>query len=451
VRIYFFDSDKLPTIFPSVTLTKDSWDDFGRKTTFKAIYWQSGDVPMELGTIKLLKKGQARGSTEVPRKIDEPLGEEYCSLGQNLEYYEKLRNLGRKVYRPILTFLRDVAYDPTILAEFEDDRGFKDSLLRSTAAESALGIAPSFFRRLRDTSSADTPQLKFKTQVGGTGFAISFDFKGEAELPGRLNVVIGYNGTGKTQLLANLAMAAATTSSSKDAPDVGKRYGRFLDEKPSFGAVIAISYSAFDTFDLPGQNAAQRKRVAQEGEWLGYTYCGLRDLAQSTGTKPDRLKSFSQLAEDFEQAIEALSTKNRFELFLEMVTPIGLEPSLQRIGMLRMASKDVVYWAELFAGMSSGHKIVLNIVAHLAAYLQRGSLVLIDEPEAHLHPPLLAALMKSLRVGLSRRDSYAIIATHSPVILQETPAKFVRIVRRLGDSTSVSQPKRETFGENIGI
>jgi predicted ATP-binding protein involved in virulence len=77
--------------------------------------------------------------------------------------------------------------------------------------------------------------------------------------------------------------------------------------------------------------------------------------------------------------------------------------------------------------------------------------VLIDEPEAHLHPPLLAALLKSIRKGLETQDSYAVIATHSPVAIQETPARFVRILKRFGESTSVKTPSSETFGENIGI
>ena len=94
---------------------------------------------------------------------------------------------------------------------------------------------------------------------------------------------------------------------------------------------------------------------------------------------------------------------------------------------------------------------MLSVAAHLAAYLQKQSLVIFDEPEAHLHPPLLAALLKCIRIALDRQYSYAVVATHSPVVLQETPAKFVRIMRRLGNSTSISTPSNETFGENIGI
>jgi hypothetical protein len=106
---------------------------------------------------------------------------------------------------------------------------------------------------------------------------------------------------------------------------------------------------------------------------------------------------------------------------------------------------------EIFYDLSSGQKIVLSIAAHLAAYLQKRSLVIFDEPEAHLHPPLLAAVLKSLRIALDIQDSYCILATHSPVALQETPARFVQVLRRFGESRSVVKPVSETFGENIGI
>ena len=107
---------------------------------------------------------------------------------------------------------------------------------------------------------------------------MSFDFIGDPRLPGRVNTVIGYNGTGKTQLLANLGMVASTSATSKSAAKIQSKYGEFIDSAHSFGAVIAISYSAFDTFEVPGENAEQRKRVSQESELLGYVYCGYEIL-----------------------------------------------------------------------------------------------------------------------------------------------------------------------------
>jgi predicted ATP-dependent endonuclease of OLD family len=76
---------------------------------------------------------------------------------------------------------------------------------------------------------------------------------------------------------------------------------------------------------------------------------------------------------------------------------------------------------------------------------------LFDEPEMHLHPPLAAALMHAVRLILEESNAVCIVATHSPVILQETMAQHVRVVQRVGEDLQVKQPKLETFGENIGI
>jgi predicted ATPase len=338
-----------------------------------------------------------------------------------------------------------------IRAGFEDERGFKDSLLRSNAAVSALEIAPSLFSSQSGRESGPGLQLHVKTSVGGTPFVASFDFGGDSRLPGRVNVLIGYNGTGKTQLLANLAMIAATSATSKETKKIERSYGNFIESKHSFGAVVTISYSAFDTFEVPGVNAAQRKRVAKEGELLGYIYCGLRDLESLQSSRRSRLKSFSDLANEFEKAISAIERRKLLPSFVKILAPLALEPSIQRLGILAKLDKNAEEWREIFCTLSSGHKIALSIAAHLSAYLQKPALVLFDEPEAHLHPPLLAAILRSLRVALDLQESYCILATHSPVVLQETPARFVRVLRRFGDSTSIVSPVSETFGENIGI
>ncbi len=78
-------------------------------------------------------------------------------------------------------------------------------------------------------------------------------------------------------------------------------------------------------------------------------------------------------------------------------------------------------------------------------------MVTFDEPEAHLHPPLMAALMHSVRIVLTEVNALCVVATHSPVLLQETLARHVRRVSRIGGSLEVKTPQLETFGENVGI
>ena len=75
---------------------------------------------------------------------------------------------------------------------------------------------------------------------------------------------------------------------------------------------------------------------------------------------------------------------------------------------------------------------------------------MLDEPESHLHPPLLSAFTRALSELLILRNGVAIIATHSPVILQEVPKSCVSILSRSGISAKADRPEKETFGENVG-
>lgn len=99
--------------------------------------------------------------------------------------------------------------------------------------------------------------------------------------------------------------------------------------------------------------------------------------------------------------------------------------------------------------MSSGHAIVLLTITKLVELVAEQSLVLFDEPEAHLHPPLLSAFVRALSNLLTHRNGVAIVATHSPVVLQEVPQSCVWKINRPGGRPR--RPRIETFGENVGV
>lgn len=104
----------------------------------------------------------------------------------------------------------------------------------------------------------------------------------------------------------------------------------------------------------------------------------------------------------------------------------------------------------LFKKLSSGHTAVLIIVTRLIDILSERTIVLLDEPETHLHPPLISNLIKVISKILKKRNSLAIVSTHSPVILQEVPSSNVHIIERNEDIIYASKPSIETFGENVG-
>ena len=357
----------------------------------------------------------------------------------SLAYYESLFELEEDVRTDYLIGLKDAAANRSIREHFEEQDGFKVSLLRwgtaSLALENALGVLQG------DRKTDYELEFTFHTRFGSNEFGTPFRFGKVEELPGRINAVIGYNGTGKTQLLANLAWVARADLRSRDQVSKIEQYGRLDRPKLRFGSVVAISYSAFDTFDLP--------KPADEDGQFGYTYCGLR--RHSDGGVTRGLKDADDIANDINAAIARINTRSRREYLTQALRPLREEPSFKRAGYELDLLGAKGNWIQEFKLLSSGHKISVNIIVQLIAALQLRSLVLIDEPEAHLHPPLLAALMKGIGIALEAHGSYAVIATHSPVVLQEIAGCYAHVLRRHGSRNSVEEPEIETFGENIGL
>jgi hypothetical protein len=198
-----------------------------------------------------------------------------------------------------------------------------------------------------------------------------------------------------------------------------------------------------------------------------YVYCGIRDLA-ARFANPDAVNvlfNANQLAAIFANGLLRVEERGRFGLLLNALAPLVRDEGFRRhlpdlLGvdgeppeerdrhaLSAFLTEDS---ASAFDRLSSGHKIVVHLLTQLTASLQRRGLALIDEPETHLHPPLLAALMAGLRSILEELSGYAIVATHSPVVVQETPAYQVLIMDTDGAEPYVREPQIETFGENVG-
>ncbi|WP_370311944.1 AAA family ATPase [Sagittula sp.] len=447
--------------FPHAVLTQDNWDDYGYKTTFQVTLNVSPEESYDLGSIKVMEKGRSSGYTEMPTQSFTELSEDHASLGADLEYYETLFKLGRQVYEPYFRGLRDVAFDDGIKADVEDSEAYQVSLMRFSGAKRTVVDAARLLRASKPSTRRRSAgfKVKFKTRIApdSNSFTTEFDFQRRGGLPNRINALIGYNGTGKTRLLSNLAIVASGYGYSSRKEILDSVAGRFVGTPPPFKTVVVVSYSAFDTFVIPGRNDQEKERLQESGEIFGYVYCGLRERLEDdepSSQQAYRLRTPDEIEHEFLSALERVRESDRMETLLETLKPLLLDPSFQGIGLTQLyASRDVEELGEFFRTLSSGHKSVLKIVAELNAHISgvEPTLVLIDEPETHLHPPLLAAFLQSVRACLETYDGYAIIATHSPVVLQETPSKYVHVLRRTVDQNRVIAPSVETFAESIGV
>jgi predicted ATPase len=79
--------------------------------------------------------------------------------------------------------------------------------------------------------------------------------------------------------------------------------------------------------------------------------------------------------------------------------------------------------------LSSGERSFLNFGIRCTARLTTGTLLVLDEPETHLHPNLIADFMRILAILLAETKSISLIATHSPFVVRELPGRCVHVLR----------------------
>jgi predicted ATPase len=475
----------LNAISGKLALQQDNWDDYHFKTTYGLYYQPSKDVPLlYVGGVKILKLGQKeREPIQITAPFDS-LDNHWCSVGNDLDYYERLSTIREFDRQEILTALRDVVANPALIPEFQNERGWRNSLFRDNShwnrfLDDATAIYNKDFSKLVDLKKpfsfrpnevSDVLPLDFSAPPV-PGYYKEMRKLGPSEnevlMPQRIVAIIGRNGSGKSTLLSRLSHVAFASGSAREQKAI-RDLGAFDPPEINFSRIITISYSAFDSFDVPGLEGRDRVQIAKDidaGQGR-FAYCGLRDISaeteerESNATGADsssparpaitRLKSIEALASEFERYVKMIITGGRRSLFLSALKPLLSEPSFAQRGD-EEAEFVVDEPANSFLGWSTGHKIALHVVASLTARAARKSLVLFDEPEMHLHPPLTAALMQAIRIILEEVNAFCIVATHSPVVVQETLARHVRIVTRAGDTLHFRQPKLETFGENVGL
>ena len=276
-----------------------------------------------------------------------------------------------------------------------------------------------------------------------------------------IHAFIGRNGCGKTTIL-NGMIEAITNPTHEDI--YFTENGFFTESRiPNgyFRSLVSVSFSAFDPFSPPREQPDPAKGTQ-------YFYTGLRNKDNN-----QQLNSLDDLRLEFVTAlISCLRTEEKKDLWIDAIDKLSSDQNFSNMGLSILNTRyvnlksnhpknqvDSEEFRDLFyqdihkylLRMSSGHAIVLFTVTRLVATVGEKSLVLLDEPEGHLHPPLLAAFLRTLSDLLYAKNGVAIIATHSPVVLQEVPKSCVWKVYRSREAIRVERPEIETFGENLGV
>lgn len=420
-------------------LLRDNWDDFGFKTSFLLVYFDSEGTRHDIGVVKIMSPGMLEGWTEIEGEFDK-LPERCASLGQDAEYYENLLALDEVDRIQILQALRDVIWNPDVAVGAEHERAYKTSLTRSIGTDDLAKMSDVLLERVEPTSFRFTYSLSDESNA-----RLEVRVTPRSNPPSNIHAVIGRNGVGKTTLLRSL-VRILRDGNREEGETLRMRKQTADGGLTSFANLVAIAFSAFDEFDPP---------VSKKGTHSGirYTYVGLKRDRKRDGGAPS-LKRPSDLKNEFVESTLVCLRSTRRPRWRMAMRILETDPLFAALGLARLADLPQTRFAEeagrLFDGASSGHKIVLLTMTRLVELVSERTLVLIDEPEAHLHPPLVAAFVRALSGLLSDRNGVALLATHSPVVVQEIPAACVTLIFRTGEQVEFERPEIETFAENLG-
>lgn len=435
-----------------VQLVPNNWDDYSFKTTFDVVFYDAEGQRLELGTVKIGYIRQPHGWTldAMPEQFEDlPPG--WFSLGQDVDYYRNVRErLTPEARNQLLRVLGDVVADNGLFMAAREELVFRDSLMRGVS----LSVVHGQYRRVLSGQVILT-EFRFAYRDPGDerNAAINLEFQVDpASKPStNVHVLIGRNGVGKTTLLNNMVNAILTPVGG------GEVRGRFYltDQRirqpflPAnyFSSVVSVSFSAFDPFIPPLDQPDRSRGVA-------YFYLGMKRAR--SGAAPLPPKTDLDLANDFIESLSScLSQPEKRARWLKAITRLESDSNFADMSLGQLLELDGDVTTErarsLIRRMSSGHSIVLLTITKLVDTVEEKTLVLMDEPESHLHPPLLSAFTRALSDLLHNRNGVAIIATHSPVVVQEVPRSCVWKLTRLRNQGRTDRPERETFGENVGV
>ncbi|TDY35347.1 AAA family ATPase [Janthinobacterium sp. 75] len=433
-------------------LIEDQWDDWGKyRTQFYLRIADLSGILHDIGNVKIGHQGLLPGATTAENTRAPVLQDQfailppsYFSLARGETYYEALLKLPDDLGLTVLRGLRDIAYDLKIFDKVNNEYVVGESLLRDLPS---ANVRNRWHRLARGDATLTPFQFCYLRPAPQLGLPppppMDFVVTPNSTPPTNVHALIGRNGVGKTHFMQHLAKALLNSGGPDKSAGTLSPLGHNSDDW-TFSGLIVVSFSAFDDFDLP---------ILETSEITAHAV-GLR--IKNAETQVVRVKSPSDLAHDFTNSFAICRKGLRADRWRQAVVTLANDPVFADANVSDLLSlPDELWQAEAFdffhRRLSSGHKIVLLTITRLVELVDERTLVLMDEPEGHLHPPLLSAFIRSLSDLLVRRNGVAILATHSPVVLQEVPQSCAWILQRAGHSSVAERPTIETFGENLGV
>lgn len=285
---------------------------------------------------------------------------------------------------------------------------------------------------------------------------LTFRFDHEANLPKRIAVVIGKNGVGKSQSLGRIVRSALDGDGSLFDGETGDRImvNRLLAFAPTneVGSVFPrerrkrsrIWYRRFslnrssnvrkenNVADLVVQLARSEELIGQSTRWNIF------------------LKALEAI-ENCEQICLPVKDNRNNPIPLHLVRSGGEAMVLEKFAAVVTRKEPIRMVSGASYPLSSGEISFLRFAAQASLHIENGSLLLLDEPETHMHPNFISQFVALLDSLLEQTGSAAIIATHSAYFVREVFQDQVIVLRNDQDGfVKIETPTLRTFGADVG-
>ncbi len=212
---------------------------------------------------------------------------QFISLGDK---YKKLKKIFPDTFEDILQVLNDIIYlenkEPdNQLLELKDSAGFRDSLCRDQSAKKVLEEAA---YKLYGGEELDSERFHFdfKFQLNERNYMYDFNFVNN-DLPHRINVLVGTNGSGKSQTLLALSEYFIGKQISTNEFNIE------VDSHPNFiSNLMAVTYNIYEDFYI----STERDNISIE-----YKYLGFRDTDNNFNKDIPTLEAFNSFIKLYEK------------------------------------------------------------------------------------------------------------------------------------------------------
>lgn len=477
----------LDIFLKNISFEKSEWYDYGFNY-IAYLNYNAGDTEYRI-PIKLTSNEPE--SYKRIKNGDVSVFDQIFSIG-NEKYYEFLsKELTFEVKCQWLNLVNDVAFNIELLDEmkFGLPAGSVESFLRGIDEDYIRNNLISLATQENYTFPSNKVSLELLNDEKENS-SVFLDSTQFPNLPCNTYAIIGKNGSGKTRLLNNLVSNYLSKSN----------IGYYFDEQVK--SLLFISFSPFDFREnsiyeerngfrflgipeittrtssilmdrlLPKMYSKYTYDVKKLYENIvkeydpTYQSPSFLDLKKDISKKNELMNRYYNLYEDEHIYFRSINNDNILLLELQNIIFEYFNPIKDYERNLLFSILLDYFPVEEFAHtllniiddcmitqynlmklikLSSGQKILSISLLGLIMFSSNESVILIDEPETFLHPPMVKQYIQSINKISKEKNIICILTTHSPIVIQELPNTCVYSIKK----GELIQFQTKTYGEDF--